>query len=207
VLDLAGVAMSASIADVLAGEGPQTKLLDVPPAEKPKNPPGESDEFYTPWERFNPWHEEFRFTVDVCATAESAKVPRYYDIAADGLKQSWAGERVWCNPPYSDIAPWVRKAHNEMTAHWADHPSAELVAMLLPANRAEQQWWQTFIEPIRDGRIERIGDAAITLETRFLPGRFRFGFPGDPTGESGQSPRFGCVLVVWRSLLSEGGVR
>lgn len=75
------------------------------------------------------------FTIDVAAAAHNTKCDRFYDRDADGLTQSWAGETVWCNPPYSDIGPWVRKA-------WAEHAGARAIVMLLPANRTEQSWWQ-----------------------------------------------------------------
>lgn len=53
------------------------------------------------------------FTVDVAAAAHNTKVARYFTREQDGVRQSWSGERVWCNPPYSDIAPWVHKAWDE----------------------------------------------------------------------------------------------
>lgn len=82
------------------------------------------------------------FTIDVAAAVHNAKCERFYDVSVDGLAQPWAGERVWCNPPYSNIRPWVAKAHEE-----AD---AERIVMLLPANRTEQAWWQELVEPHRD---------------------------------------------------------
>jgi phage N-6-adenine-methyltransferase len=146
-------------------------------------PESEPDERYTPRSLFDPLHKEFNFTLDVCATAESAKVPRYFTKEQDGLKRSWRRERVWCNPPFSDIEPWVVKAWNS---------SAELVVMLVPAVRTEQPWWQTYVEPLRDNW----GNHSLT--TRFLPGRIRFGFPGNPAGHGVGSPMFGCVLLIWR---------
>lgn len=62
---------------------------------------------------FAPLHERFGFTVDVAAAAHNTKCERFYDRDTDGLAQSWANETVWCNPPFSDIAPWVRKAWAE----------------------------------------------------------------------------------------------
>jgi len=166
----------------------QTSFLPGPPAV----PPAESDEFYTPWERFWPWNAEFRFSVDVAATAESAKCPRFYTAKEDGLAQSWAGERVWCNPPYSDIAPWVRKAEHEV-----EFLRCPLVVMLLPATKTEQPWWQEHVEPYRDGRRAGLNYSA-RVETRFLPKRIAFGYPGNPNG-GGSSGRFGNVLVIWRA--------
>jgi phage N-6-adenine-methyltransferase len=157
-------------------------------------PPGESDEFYTPWEVFIPLDKELSFTVDVAATAESTKVARhFYSVLQDGLEQPWAGERVWCNPPYSDITRWVEKADFEI------RHGCELVAMLLPATKTEQPWWQQHIERWRDGR----GDPGFSVETRFLPKRIAFGFPGNPNGGSG-SGWFGNVLVLWRAASSRG---
>jgi phage N-6-adenine-methyltransferase len=143
------------------------------------------DERITPAKIFDPLHAEFDFTVDVAANARNCRVPRFYDLASDGLSQSWAGERVWCNPPYSAIRPWIEKA-------WAEHRAGcPLIAMLLPANRTEQAWWQDLVEPHRDGRGP--------IETRFYRGRFNFGLPNNPEGKFHSSPPFGCVLLVWRA--------
>lgn len=106
----------------------------------------------------------------------------------DGLAQSWRGERVWCNPPFSRPDLWVRKAWSEMRR------GCELVVMLLPANRCEQKWWQEMVESVRD-REPRDG---IRLTTRFLAGRTRFGWPDDKVFDKrGDRPPFGCVLLTW----------
>jgi phage N-6-adenine-methyltransferase len=137
------------------------------------------DDRRTPVSLFAERHTLFRFTVDAAANAENALLPRFWSREDDGLVQSWRGERVWCNPPYSNIRPWVRKAAEG---------GAALVDMLLPANRTEQRWWQEYIEPFREGRVR----------TRFLPGRMRFGHPpGHITPPKGDRPPFGVVLVTW----------
>src|SRR5204863_2425887 len=139
------------------------------------------DERATAPEFFAPLHERFRFTIDVAATAENTKCERFYSIEDDGLAQSWAGERVWCNPPYSNIEPWIEKA--------ALSP-AELVVMLLPANRTEQGWWQRNIEPHRDRSVT-------PMRVEFLPGRVRFIAPGADGIGPNERPPFGCCLVIW----------
>lgn len=140
-----------------------------------------TDERGTRDEVFEPLHDRFEFSIDVAASEDNAKLPRYYDREDDGLAQSWEGERVWCNPPYSDIRPWVEKA-------WAE--DAELVAMLLPANRTEQGWWQDLVEPYRDR-------AGSPLTTEFIRGRLRFVAPGEDEVGPNERPPFGCVLLVW----------
>jgi phage N-6-adenine-methyltransferase len=129
---------------------------------------------------FHVLNRRFRFTVDVVASAENAQCDRFYTVAENGLEQSWAGERVWCNPPYSDIEPWIIKAHAE---------AAELVVMLLPANRTEQGWWQRQVEPYRD-RSDR-------FRVEFLPGRLRFIQPGAIRVGANERPPFGCCLLIW----------
>ena len=139
------------------------------------------DDRRTPRSLFDPLNEEFKFTLDVAASKDNALTERFYDLETDGLSQPWQG-RVWCNPPYSDLRPRVEK----MVAS-----EAQLVVMLLPANRTEQAWWQDIIEPLR-----RAGK----IETRFQRGRLRFDTPDhDYTKQpKGNRPPFGVVLVIWR---------
>lgn len=135
------------------------------------------------------------FDLDVAACAAAHCAPRWFDVKRNGLKRSWAG-RVWCNPPFSDLGPWVTKAWREM----AQPRGPSVVAMLLPASRTEQPWWQHDVEPHRDRGPRRLGNGGprVELTTRFLPTRTRFGTPDDPAGHFAGSPPFGCVLLVWK---------
>lgn len=145
-----------------------------------KRNPKVDDRATTP-EVFAPLNERFGFTIDVAASAENAKCDRFFTMDDDGLAQSWADERVWCNPPYSDIRPWVEKA-------W--YSEAEVVVMLLPANRTEQAWWQDLVEPYRD-RLDGY------LRTEFIRGRLRFIEPGDDEVRPNARPPFGNCLLIW----------
>jgi phage N-6-adenine-methyltransferase len=145
----------------------------------------EVDDRALPAADFAKLDERFRFSIDVAASVENTKCHRFYTEAQDGLQLSWAGERVYCNPPYSDLMPWVQKAWREV--------EAPLVVLLLPANRTEQPWWQEQIEPFRD-------QAMSPLWTEFLPGRLRFLRPGQTTVGPNERPPFGIVLCVWERL-------
>ena len=140
---------------------------------------------------FDPLHAVHRFTLDVAASEANHRCDRYFTREHDGLLRSWSGERVWCNPPYSRLEPWVAKAWAEM------RDGCELVVMLLPANRSEQGWWQEYIEPFRDGPTR----GGIRLTTRFLRGRTRFKMPADhqyyTVKAKGDRPPFGCVLLTF----------
>ena len=123
--------------------------------------------------------------LDVAACEESHLAKKYFTKADDGLTKRWTG-RVWCNPPFSDIEPWLVKAWEERNRR--SGPS--VIAMLLPASRTEQPWWHRHVEPYRD-------DATGALRSHFLPSRTRFGHPGNRDGIGVGSPPFGCVLLVW----------
>lgn len=145
------------------------------------------------------------FTLDVAAAEHNAKAPRFYTREDDGLDRRWSGN-VWCNPPYSDCGAWVRKAWDEwhrngmlsgsIQAAMGDAPAPpQLIAMLLPANRVEQAWWQDLVEPFRD----RPGSP---LRVEFLRGRMRFERPGWQPGPKGDRPPFGCCLLIWKRSAS-----
>jgi phage N-6-adenine-methyltransferase len=140
------------------------------------------DDRALPAAEFTKLQARFGFTIDAAAAAHNAKLPRYYSIENSGLEASWAGERVYCNPPFSDIAPWVAKA-------WAEE-SAPLIVLLLPANRTEQNWWQNLIECRRDR-------AGSPLRVEFQPGRWRFLKAGQLAIGPNERPPFGCVLCIW----------
>ena len=132
------------------------------------------DDWETPKEFFDALDAEFGFTLDACATGENAKCARYYTPEQDGLGQDWAGETVFCNPPYSRKKPgqaaWIRKCRDE-----AQKPGT-ICVMLLPA-RTDTRAFHEYI----------YGQA----EIRFVRGRLRFG------GAKGPAP-FPSMVVVFR---------
>lgn len=141
-----------------------------------------SDEWVTPSALFTSLHERFGFDLDVAATSRNAKCSRYFTAERDGLSQSWAGARIWCNPPFSEVGRWVAKA-------CAEALTAGLIVMIAPANRTGQPWWARLVEPARD--------RGLGLRTEFLPGRVHFIREGaDPMGP-GERPTFASCLLIW----------
>ena len=124
----------------------------------------------TPQYFFDILNEEFKFTLDPCATPETAKCKKYYTKEQNGLLQDWTGEIVFCNPPYgTEIKKWVKKCSEEKA----------LVVMLIPA-RTDTQYFHQYIYN--------------KAEIRFIKGRLKFG--GDQKG-SGSAP-FPSMVVVFR---------
>jgi phage N-6-adenine-methyltransferase len=109
------------------------------------------------------------FTLDPCATAENAKAPKFYTLEENGLNQSWAGERVYMNPPYGrQIPKWVGKAYEESKR-------GAFVVCLVPA-RTDAGWWH---------------DYCLKGEVRFIRGRLKFG------GNKWNAP-FPSAVVIFR---------
>lgn len=156
-----------------------------------RGPDDATDNRGTPPAWFAALHARFAFTVDVAASDENAKLPRYYTLQDDGLQQSWEGERVWCNMPYSGVRPWVEKA-------WYERERADLIVLLVPANRTEQPWWQDLIEPFRD----RPGSP---LRVEFIRHRQRFIAAGNATVKMNDRPPFGVCLLIWDPALGPLG--
>ena len=93
-------------------------------------PKAQSVEWGTPQALFDKLHAEFDFTLDVAASKLNHKCERYFTKEQDGLKQDWAGERCFMNPPYGyALKHWVAKAYRETHNPFS---KAQIVVGLLP---------------------------------------------------------------------------
>jgi site-specific DNA-methyltransferase (adenine-specific) len=61
-----------------------------------------NDNYATPDFIFAALEREFGITLDPC--------PLNPEPTEDGLQLDWTDQVVFCNPPWSNIAPWVEKA-------------------------------------------------------------------------------------------------
>jgi site-specific DNA-methyltransferase (adenine-specific) len=119
-----------------------------------------SPHWRTPLTVYAELHREFKFTLDPCPN----------DPAFDGLAASWAGHRVFLNPPYGRgrIQPWLEKAISEAKA-------GALVVALLPSYTGSP-WWHDLVIPNAS-------------EIRFLRGKLRF------NDTKGVAPFWSAVVV------------
>lgn len=93
-----------------------------------------SEEWPTPRDLFTLLDDEFRFTLDPCATRENAKCRKFFTKQENGLLQDWGTEVVFCNPPYGKrMRAWARKCHD------ASLNGATVV--LLAHARTDTQWF------------------------------------------------------------------
>jgi site-specific DNA-methyltransferase (adenine-specific) len=110
-----------------------------------------SEEWPTPRDFFDKLHDEFHFTLDVCATPDNAKCGKYYTREDDGLGQSWMRMVCWCNPPFRNVGEWVRKA-------WLESEKGATVVCLVPS-RTDTDWWHRY---------------TARAEIRWIRGRLKF---------------------------------
>ena len=128
----------------------------------------ERHDWETPQYPFDGLNAEFRFELDVCATAVTAKCRRYFSLEDDALSQPWGGV-CWMNPPYGrQIELWMRKAVESALA-------GALVVCLVPA-RTDTRWWHQY---------------ATRGEIPYLRGRLKF-------GQAANSAPFPSAIVVLR---------
>ena len=121
---------------------------------------------------FRNLHREFSFSLDGAATKHDTLLPRFTD---DISRQSWAGERVFCNPPYSDIPSFLVKASE-----------ADLAVFLIPY-RPQTTYW-----------LEHIFTNPLCHEIRILHRAVKYLPPAGHNGLVVRAP-FPAAIVIFRT--------
>lgn len=171
----------------------------------------------TPRGLFDALNREFSFTLDACATIANALCPVFCTEQGhyckglfpqepegasrlnnlDGLQHSWAGHRVFFNPPFSELLAWTDKA-------WTECGRASAMVGLVPANRTEQEWWQKNVAPyvketgftVRwlDERTVFTMNGGQPIYARDKAGNIKRTKKGEPIIGA---PSFACCLLIW----------
>lgn len=127
---------------------------------------GRAQNWRTPRTLFDQLHAQYGFTLDGASEPGNGLLPRA-STAAEPM--AWTGERVFCNPPWSNIRPFVELA-----------PPAEVAVLLVPA-RTNVAWFHRALE--------------LGARPRFFKGRPKFELPTHE-GPTSTSP-VDCMLLVW----------
>lgn len=133
---------------------------------------GGSDDWRTPYRLFKNLHREFGFTIDGAASKHDTLLPRFTD---DIHNQSWDGERVFCNPPYSDTKTFLVKA-----------PEADLAVFLIPY-RPQTIYW-----------LKHIFTNPLCHEIRILHRAVKYLPPAGHNGLVIRSP-FPSAIVIFKT--------
>jgi hypothetical protein len=111
-----------------------------PPAPPADAHDGTGDEWYTPPEILDAVREltsDGVIDLDPCYAPGCLTDARHrIDVrqGGDGLRDPWPGVGlVWCNPPYSDVGPWLERCR----AASVDR----VVVMLIPMRPETRAWW------------------------------------------------------------------
>lgn len=115
-----------------------------------------SDHWSTPKNVYQTLDAEFMFDFDPCPMGGGF----------DGLSVNW-GERNFCNPPYSKIKDWIKKA-------WEESLKNKIVVLLIPS-RTDTRWWHDYVMKAQ--------------EIRFIKGRLKFG------AAKNSAPFPSCIVV------------
>lgn len=121
--------------------------------------------------------------LDVASSDDNAVASRNFCRTKDGLTQSWEcngdEQMAWCNPPYGDIGPWVRKAVVELGR---GNPSC----LLLPV-RAATSWFSVMVGAMTRGRD--VGIRFFRHRVNFVPPA---GVKSSSNAEASMLVFFGC---------------
>lgn len=102
--------------------------------------------YETPWE-FVIGLPEYPFDLDPAAERVNKKARWCYTEERSGLDHPWRG-KVFCNPPYSDPAAWIRKALKE-------RDNCDVIVMLLKSDTGTK-WFHDLLVP--NAKIEFLRD-------------------------------------------------
>lgn len=116
------------------------------------------------------------FTLDAAASPENTQAEHFYTEADNGLVSPWISW-TWCNPPYSNITPWVDKAL------WESSTKGINSILLVPAS-VGSNWWYWYVHNFAhvyflNGRITFEGakdpypkDCALLMYTPYVKGGY-----------------------------------
>ncbi|MDF5056377.1 DNA N-6-adenine-methyltransferase [Vibrio parahaemolyticus] len=128
------------------------------------------DKWQTPPGIFAQLNGLFNFTLDAAAEPETALCKTYFTEEDDALVQDWSGHVVFCNPPYSKLGAFAKKAYEESIR-------GATVVMLVPARTDTK----AFHEYLSKGEVS------------FIKGRLKFLQNGQEQ-DAAPFPSMVCVL-------------
>jgi site-specific DNA-methyltransferase (adenine-specific) len=118
-----------------------------------------SDEWETPLDFYQGLDSIYHFTLDPCSTSDNAKCKKFFTAKENGLEQSWKGETVFINPPYSNISDWAKKCNYEYIRNNAT------TVMLIPARTDTDYFHLYCMEATSYGFVHH----RLCFENRSLP--------------------------------------
>jgi hypothetical protein len=129
---------------------------------------GRKQNWRTPRGLFDSLHTKYGFTMDGASEPGNGLLPK---ASTAECPLPWEGERVFCNPPWSNIPPFIELA-----------ATADLAVLLVPA-RTNVRWFHRAI--------------ALGAQTDYFLGRPKF--ENAPEGNKGHNSPVDCLFLVFGS--------
>ena len=142
-----------------------------------------TDSWATPTYFYDYYRLKYNIKMDICASENNHKHSKYLTeeddaLTTDRIVEECKGEYVWCNPPYSNVTPWVELAIRNQ--------EQGVGTIMLVKNDPSTKW------------MERAFDTADVIEF-IVGGRVQF-IP--PEGVKMSSNNFSSVVIVYHPLQS-----
>lgn len=138
-----------------------------------------SDNWRTPPELFRVLDSEFDFDLDSAASEENRRCDLCITAEQDALITPWGSDyvrSVFCNPPYSLLGPFVKRAYEQSQEY-------HITCVVLIPTYTDPKYWRDY--------------CCKAHEIRNLVGRLQF---IDEEGMKRQSARFPSSVVVFKWL-------
>ena len=157
------------------------------------------DLWSTPQWLFN-WAKEelFDFDIDLAANEHNRKCEKFISQQTNSLEEPWhlRGRAGWCNPPYSDISPWLKKA-------WVQAQMGFRTVLLVPTPNGENHYKDWVFGKASEiifinGRISFIAGESFTV--RGIRGRPDTHYP--QSYKVNGNTRGSCLIVYNKSFPS-----
>lgn len=141
------------------------------------------DAYQTPPEVFAVMNAEFNFAMDICASTANTLLPHYITEEENCLTADWhrfSGKQepngwfVWCNPPYSNIGPFVARA-----AEMAKHGIGTVMLVMMDQSVG---WYKDAVSTCQEVRLT-------------IGGRLSFIDP--TTGKPAAGNNKGSMFLIW----------
>ena len=122
-------------------------------------------DYETPPELFLPLDMQYSFTIDAAAREDNKKVARFISPEQNALTTELVGERIWCNPPYANMAPWVARF---IRWKWSGNIVVVLVQDKTDTVWFRDLWEHSDIVRFLHGRVQFIGGASTNMHGAVL---------------------------------------
>ncbi|MEY0709343.1 phage N-6-adenine-methyltransferase [Providencia huaxiensis] len=138
------------------------------------------DRWQTPLPLFTALDAEFGFYLDAAADRNNALCTHYLTEKDNSLNCDWESYgAIFCNPPYSEIQPWINKAAEQCKKQ------LQPIVMLIPSDTSVG-WFKSALETAD--------------EVRLIIGRISFIKAETDKTKNGNTK--GSMLLIWRPYIN-----